>query len=272
MVELKFLIIFSVFVFVAAGGLCSEVILPHSIHWIDMALEVTGDGDIIPADRGNYLEWQHEAVIKAQSKLMRNFMRSMGYLRVDAYHRLQDLLMGEIEKNEVLFEYANSFKKSTIHYADDFVRIIKSFPLFGENGFAWRVINAGVDTGNFPDYEEFVFSMDFTGVVIDARGIGRVPSLCPRIFDELHQTVYSADLIEKDAFQRWGAVQFTYNPDYSLFSERVGENPYRIVALENEKLIDTDIAISNEDARVLLQNDVTRKNLMEGRVLVVLDK
>jgi hypothetical protein len=272
MVELKFLIIFVVFVFVAAGGVGSEIILPHSIHWVDMELEVTGDGDIVPTNRGNYLEWQHEAVMRAQSKLMTNFIRSMEALRVDAYNSCRELLMKEIEKNEVLFEYANSFKKSTIYYADDFVHIIKSFPLFGENGFAWRMINAGVDTGNFPDYEEYVFSMAFTGVVIDARGIGREPSLCPRIFDELHQTVYSADLIDKEAFQRWGAVQFTYNPDYSVFSERVGENPYRIVALENEKLIETDIAISNEDAKILLQNDATRKNLMEGRVLVVLDK
>jgi hypothetical protein len=271
MVRVKILIFFVVFLSVATGGVYAETILPYSMHWIDMELEVSGDADIVPADRGNYIEWQHEATMRAQSRLMRNFVQAMSYLRIDAYNFFRDLLMREVGKNEVLFEYAESYKRSRIRYSDNSVHITKAFPLFGEKGFAWRLITTGADTGNFPDYEEYVFSAPFTGLVIDARGIGRLPSLCPRVFDELHQTLYSIDLIEKEAFQRWGAVQFTDDPDYSRFKERVGQNPYRVVALENTKLIETDITISNEDAKILLQSDITRKNLMEGKVLIVID-
>jgi len=269
--RVKILIFLIVFLSFSTGGVYAEIVLPYSIHWIDLELEVTGNADVVPTDRGNYIEWQREAAMRAQSKLMRNFVQAMSYLRIDAYDFFRDLLMREVEKNEVLFEYAESYKKSDIRYSDNTVHITQAFPLFGEKGFAWRLINTGADTGHFPDYEEYVFSAPFTGLVIDARGIGRLPSLCPRVFDELHQTVYSIDLIEKKAFQRWGAVQFTDNPDYSRFEERVGENPYRVVALKNTKLIETDITISNQDAKVLLQSEVTRKNLMEAKVLIVID-
>jgi len=269
--RIKTLIFLAVFLFVSTGEVYSETVLPYSVHWIDMELEVSGYEDIVPADRGNYMEWQHEAAVRAQSKMMRNFVQAMSYVRIDAYDFFRDLLLREVEKNEVLFEYTQSYKKSHIRYSEGTVYITKSFPFFGEKGFAWRLINTGVDVGNFPNYKEYVFSAPFTGLVIDARGIGRQPSLCPRVFDELHQTVYSIDLIEKEAFQKWGAVQFTEDPDYARFEERVGKNPYRVVALENEKLIETDITISNEDTKTLLQSDITRKNLMEGKVLIVID-
>jgi len=66
-------------------------------------------------------------------------------------------------------------------------------------------------------------------------------------------------------------VLYTYDPYYKGFEDRVGENPYRIVALENDKLIPTDIAISDEDAKVLLQNDISKQNLIECRVIIILD-
>ena len=37
-------------------------------------------------------------------------------------------------------------------------------------------------------------------------------------------------------------------------------------------MIETDIRLSNDDTQVLLQNDVTRDNLTEGRVIIIIDK
>ncbi len=118
----------------------------------------------------------------------------------------------------------------------------------------------------------FLISTNFTGVVIDARGLGREPAFAPRIFDEDHREVYSIALMAEESFKRWGGVQYTDDPFYTGFEERVGENPARFVALRNDNLIKTDISLSNDDVKILLQSDVTKYNLTEGRVIIIIDK
>jgi hypothetical protein len=188
----------------------------------------------------------------------------MSVLRLDAYNFARDLLMRESYKNEYLYNYIKRFTGIVVEYSDESVRIKRNLPMYGENGFVQYLVTAGLDPGRFPLYTTYEYSSAFTGLVIDARGLERIPAIGPRIFDEDHRTVYSLDIVDKESFARWGAVQYTYDPHYRGFDERVGDNPYRIVAIENVTLIATDIAISNKDARIFLQNEISRKYLSEG--------
>ena len=65
-------------------------------------------------------------------------------------------------------------------------------------------------------------------------------------------------------------VQYTNDPQYRDYTSRVGYNPLRIVARREDKLMDTDISIFTEDARILLSREVTLRNLQEGRVIIIL--
>ncbi len=243
-----------------------------SIDWVGMELEVSGMGRIIPSEYGNHIDWQYGAALKAEMDLISNFVASMSELRLDAYSFARDLLMSEPYKNEHIYNYIKGFTGSIVEYSDEWVRIKTNLPMFGENGFTRYLVTAGLDPGRFPLYTTYEYSSAFTGVVIDARDLARIPAIGPRIFDEDHRTVYSLDIVDKESFARWGAVQYTYDPYYKGFNERVGDNPYRIVAMENDTLISTDIGISNKDARTLLQDEVSRKNLREGRVIIILEK
>jgi hypothetical protein len=244
---------------------------PLILNWITNELIITGTGRIHRGGPGNIMEWQYEATLRAQADLEKQFILAMSILRKDAFESAQDRLLAESEKNAMIYEYIRNVKKPTIVYTDEDVIIRENFPLFGERGLAQLLVSAGTNIGDFPVYKEYTFSAPFTGLVIDARGLNRLPALGPKIFDENHIVIYSVDQVHEKSFKKWGAVQYTKDPYYRGFEERVGENPFRIVAIQNDKLIETDMGISNEDARILLQNEISKQSLEEGRVIIIID-
>lgn len=242
-----------------------------AFDWINQELEVTGTGHIIPGKSGNLFQWQYDAVLRAQTDFMKNFIVSMNILRLDAYNYAGDLIKSEPGINELIYNYVNNIKNHTVRYTDDNVILRTRMPLFGDDGLANLLLTAGADTGNFPEYGDYIYSTDFTGVVIDARGLERVPALAPRIFDENHRCVFSAAQVDRESYKKWGAVQYTDDPYYRGFEERVGENPFRILAMTDDNLIQTDIALSTDDAKIILQNAMTKQYLSEGRVIIIID-
>lgn len=249
----------------------SPVTDPFVIDWMKMEISLSGSAQISPKDKGNFIEWQFEATMKAKQDLVKNFITSLNTLRIDAYNYAHDLLIKNPEENEKVYNYLQSQKRYTVKYGERSVTLTLKSPLFGPEGLANLFVTAGKDPGNFPEPQVTTYSTHFSGLVIDVRGLNRTPAIAPRIFDEDHDLLYSVDFISDEGFKKWGAVQYTNDPYYSGFEERVGVNPYKVVAVENIKLIPTDIAIAKEDADILLQNEGTKVSLEEGRVIIITD-
>lgn len=268
----KLLFVFLMLAVILVNCAGAEETGPITVDWVNQELNITGTGYIIPGERGNNIQWQHESAQRAKADLIRNYILSMYLIRLDAFLFASDLLKLEPGRNEPVYDYISNEKKLAVQYTDNTVVFRTNLPFYGMKGFASLLIDAGADTGNFPIYEGYVFSTNFTGVVIDTRGLEREPAFAPRIFDEDHKEVYSIALMAEESFKKWGAVQYTNDPYYTGFEERVGENPARFVALRNDNLIKTDISLSNDDVKILLQNDLTKYNLTEGRVIIIIDK
>ena len=251
----------------AASGVGSLV-----LDWKGPTLEITGTAEIIPGESGNIVGWQYEANLAAQKLVSAIFIRAMEIVRVDAYRTAQDVLLEERDRNERIYGYVSGHKKRKVSYTDREVTITSVFPLFGRDGFASILVSAGLDTGSFPKHDVYVFTKSFSGLVVDARGLGRVPAISPRILDEDHRVVYSKDYVDPVSFTRHGAVQYTSDPFYRGLEDRVGENPFRLVALADEKTIETDITIGNAESRALIQDDATRAHLAQGRVIIIIDE
>jgi hypothetical protein len=91
------------------------------------------------------------------------------------------------------------------------------------------------------------------------------------MYDESHELVYSAELMDAADYARWGSVQYVRDPSGERWGLRVGPRPLRIVAAPDDKLTRTDIALYDEDARRLLQHEETRRSLRQGRVVIIID-
>jgi hypothetical protein len=244
---------------------------PYRIDWKNREIVVSGISGVAPRESGNQIEWQYNASVRAKRFLLENFVASLRTLRVDAYNSAIDILMKEPVRNESVLQYIRSLEGFQVSYGTESVSVIKHVPLFGFAGLVPLIIEGGIDPGHFPSYDALIFSTAFSGVVIDGRGLGRIPAVNPRIYDEDHNLVYSAELMENKFFEQWGACQYTSDPYYKGYEERVGQNPFRIVAIPNPKLIETDLSISSEDAMILLQDEGTKNSLMEGRVVIIME-
>jgi hypothetical protein len=241
------------------------------VDWKKNEVVVSGVSQVAVRETGNRIEWQNSAAIAAKRLVFESFFASLGALRVDAYRSAKDIMMDDPATNRAVHRYVDTFTQYQVIYGTDSVAVEKRVPLYGKGGLAPLLIEAGTDPGHFPSYNRLVFSTEFTGLVIDGRGLGRIPAVNPRIFDEDHNLVYSADLMRKDAFDRWGALHYTDDPFLRGYETRIGANPLRLMAIENPKLIETDLCISKEDAMILLQEEATRNRLEEGMVVIILD-
>ena len=271
MEKLKIIILSLLILIFSANILISDDRITAEIDWPDGLLRVYGYGDIVPQEKGNFIEWQYKAVMDAKLNLMKNFFKSTKYLRIDNFHDAADLLLNNSKLNREIMDYFRSIKEKDLIYFDTYVKLVKKYNFYGSNGFAKYFVTVGNDLDDFPKFKGYVFTTDFTGLVIDARGLGKQAAVSPNIYDEDHNLIYGVNFVDPDYFTKWGMVQYTDDPYYTKYINRVGKNPFRIVALKENKLIETDIEISNEDAKILLQSELTKERLKEGRVIIILD-
>ncbi len=187
-----------------------------AVDWRKMTLTVSAASSVLVEENGNTADWQYAAQGRAEELLFENFIRAMNDLQVDAYRTAADIIQADYTKNRRLYTYYSGIKKSKIQYIQQDVIIEKSFPLFGENGFSHIFFEAGYDAGNFPVYDRFVHSTTFTGLLIDARSLRKLPAVAPRIFDNNHTLVFSPDLMYQENFRKWGAVWYTDDPNDRL--------------------------------------------------------
>jgi|GEM_PF-1852844 len=241
------------------------------VDWEQMKLHVYGSSQIIAQDSGNIIDWQLKAARIAEQNLLRSFIDAMKYIQVDGYQTAHDVLYHDLQRNEQIYQYCDRIKARSITYNETDVLVEKTFDFYGRDGFMPILFRAGKETGKFPNYCDYVFSTVFSGLLIDARGLNRKTAVAPRIFDQEHNLVYSAELMERYHFIERGAVLYVTDSNDSQIEGRVGENPLRTIAISDNKLLDTDIAIFSEDARVLLHHQGTINNLQMGRVVIIVD-
>ena len=274
-------IVVLVLTFLAAA--CTPAFVTVSVHadsmqkpglvvdWEQMKLYIYGSSQIVTQDSGNIIDWQLKAARDAEQNLLRSFIDAMKYIQVDGYQTAHDVLYHDLQRNEQIYRYFDKTRARSISYNETDVVVEKALNFYGPDGFIPILFKAGKETGAFPEYCDYVFSTDFSGLVIDARGLSRKPAIAPRIFDQEHNTIFSADLMERYHFNERGAVLYVTESNDSRIEERVGENPFRTIAISDDKLLVTDIAIFSEDARVLLHRQATLSNLQKGRVVIIID-
>ncbi len=112
------------------------------------------------------------------------------------------------------------------------------------------------------------FKMPYTGLLIDARGIGFVPSFYPKVISEGGRLIYGVECVFAHSIKKEGFVGYTYNTFGHSVLQRVGVNPLRIIPV---KASGCNLVISEEDALTILSSPVLAKWIKDCRILIVID-
>jgi hypothetical protein len=112
----------------------------------------------------------------------------------------------------------------------------------------------------------------YTGVLVDARGLGLNPAFFPKISNEDGMETYGLDFVLRPYAVERGLVSYVYSTQEAYQSERLGMNPLRITALRSKGRNRTDLVIANPDAQKLHSSQWSLRLLERCQVVVLIDR
>jgi hypothetical protein len=114
--------------------------------------------------------------------------------------------------------------------------------------------------------------MEFTGLLVDARGLGLQPALAPKIVDENGMEVYGPTFVSRSVAVQGGMLMYLASTGPLDAARRTGINPLRIRGLRSAGANRSDIIISNPDAARIKSLPDLLQHLKQGRVAIVFDE
>lgn len=116
-----------------------------------------------------------------------------------------------------------------------------------------------------------VGSKVYTGIVVDARGIGARPAMSPKIVDESGAVVYGPVIVDKDCVITQGICGYAKDLATAQRSQRVTDKPLTVKGLSAEGAAKSDIKIGNEEAQKIRSAAENLDFMKKCRVIIVLD-
>lgn len=111
----------------------------------------------------------------------------------------------------------------------------------------------------------------FTGLVVDARGLGARPAMVPKVLSESGQELYGPASVDRQWAAEQGVAGYAKDPSAAQQHERVADRPLVVKGLQTSGPSRADIVISNADARVLFSSAQNMGMLEKARVIIVVD-
>ena len=125
--------------------------------------------------------------------------------------------------------------------------------------------------GPMPPTPPQVPSQVFTGLVIDARGLGTRPAMAPKILDENGKEIYGSAMVDREFAVQQGMVGYAKDLSAAQGNSRVTDRPITVKALRASGPAKCDVVVSNSDAAKLTAAGEDLSFLQKCRVMIVLD-
>ncbi len=111
----------------------------------------------------------------------------------------------------------------------------------------------------------------YTGLIIDATGLGVHPALAPKVLDEQGNEVYGTGYVSRDYAVQVGVVGYEKDLTRAQSNERVAGNPLVVKALRAAGKNKTDVVISSNDAQMIRNAAANLNFLQQCKVMIILD-
>lgn len=111
----------------------------------------------------------------------------------------------------------------------------------------------------------------YTGLVVDARGLGARPALLPRLVDGQGCELYGPGVVSRELAVGSGLAVYVRDPGTARAHSRVAGNPLMLRARAATGPGRTDLVLPDEVVEGLLALPETARLLAQARVLLVLD-
>jgi hypothetical protein len=216
------------------------------------------------------------------------FVDALMDIPIDSYYTVREKLKDQYEREnllQTLSRIASKGNKMGSSVSEDFKYLETSYvyPFYGPDGIVSTMVRHS-EPVPLRQVIGFYATRKFSGVVIYAKGEYPVwgannntrhriqKAFFPKIYDDHMNIVLREDMCDPRMLKEWGVVAYTSSDSSGLFGYRVGAFPLDIIARGVYGRHNTDIIISSEDAGRLLGLEHNRQLLVQGKILVIIDK
>jgi len=265
-----------------------EPIGSGSVNWSTGWVKATGLGAPPPNIGGGAGRAMAERA--AFTVALRNLLETVKGIRVDSATLVDNyMVQNDVIKTQVSGHVKGAQIAKTTPSPDGSVEVTVKVQMYGVDSLMTPFLpEKGITSKDLPPEPA---SEGYTGLVIDARGVGVKPACFPSVLDDKGEVVFGPQTVDRAAAEKEGMVHYMTAPKgadlSSLFGEgayvirpvqtqppappRVGRMPLKIKSGDKAGLLKANIIISSEDAKKIRNDSALSVALKRSKVTVVTD-
>ena len=253
---------------VIAQDVVQQVGVQGNVNWTTQIITATGIGE--PGGRGG----RAGQILVAKNDALRQMLATINGMYLDSETTIRDFtLESDVIRTKVEGVARNFWQVGDPDYKSDGTIEVTMAMALGD-------VVAVVMPEKFPEMgtgtpivqpQPAPANQVYTGLIVDARGLGIRPAMAPKILNEEAEEVYGSRYVSREWAIQQGMVGYGRDLDQVQDNERVTDNPLVIKALRSEGPNKTDIVIANIDATTLHSMEENLNFLKKCRVMLVVD-
>ena len=258
-------------------GSIKDVIEPAGasgkVDWTTGVITAVGIG-APPAQPANAAQARAMAERAAQVVAYRNLLEAVKGVRVDSTTTVENFMVtSDVIKTEVSGIIQGAMVMDKKYMSDGSVEVTVGMKLSG--ALADTLLPRGLQTPPAitppPAGAPAAPAQLYTGLIVDARGLGVKPAMAPKVLNEDGKEVYGSAWINRDYAVREGMVGYLKDPAAAQANPRVTDKPLMVKAQKVSGDARVDLVISNADAAMLQSASQNLSMLEKCKVIILVD-
>jgi len=248
----------------------------------------------MPRDEPNRARAYLKARGYARLDALANLLMLIDRVQIDAQYTGADYMM----QSEVIRASVTGFvrgaqvidERKIIIEGQEAVQVTVGTAMYGQNGLSRMLLRPSpaepapaapepplprieLLAPNIPAPDAPVVEGNYTGLIIDARGLKVQPAMAPRILKADGTPLYGVGDFDLDKVVEQGLASYYRDMEAARADKRAGNNPLilRPIGVYRRSVATTDVVLSDADAAKLLAEDAKTRFLRQLKVVFVVD-
>jgi hypothetical protein len=240
------------------------------VDWTTGVITSVGIG-APPAQPANAAQARAMAERAAQVVAYRNLLEAVKGVRVDSTTTVENFMVtSDVIKTEVNGIIQGAMVMDKKYMSDGSVEVTVGMKLSGALADA-LLPKGAANPQSMPAPLAGTPGQLYTGLIVDARGLGVRPAMAPKILNEDGKEIYGSAWISRDYAVREGMVGYLKDPAAAQANPRVTDKPLLVKAVKVSGDARVDTVISNADAAAIQSASQNLSMLEKCRVIILVD-
>jgi len=239
------------------------------VDWTTGMITAVGIG-APPAQPANTAQARAMAERAAQVVAYRNLLEAVKGVRIDATTTVENFMVtSDVIRTQVSGFVQGAMVMDKKYMSDGSVEVTVGMQLTGALADSLLPKTPLAQPGGIG--APGAAGQTFTGLIIDARGLGVRPAMAPKVLNEDGKEVYGSAWINRDWAVREGMAGYLKDPAQAQVNPRVTDKPLLVKAIKASGDARVDMVISNADAALIHGASQNLSFLEKCKVIILVD-